>query len=128
MVSHARERPKLTAKGATRPGPNRCGVRPLDPSARGGHTLEDVKAAADVNGSQLYHYLPGKDDLVRAVVGYQVNTAAYHQRQADFGSAEGLRAWREMLIKTVRTPKAGEVAPSGRSAGNSRKAIPKPEH
>jgi AcrR family transcriptional regulator len=34
-----------------------------------GITLEDVKAAADVSGSQLYHYLPDKDDLVRAVVG-----------------------------------------------------------
>ena len=35
-----------------------------------GTTLEDVKAAADVSGSQLYHYLPDKDDLVQAVVDY----------------------------------------------------------
>jgi TetR/AcrR family transcriptional regulator, transcriptional repressor for nem operon len=62
-----------------------------------GTTLEDVKAA-DISGSQLCRYLPDKDDLVQAVVGYQMNNAAYHQRQADFGSAEGLPAWREMLI------------------------------
>ena len=69
MVSHARERPKLTAKG------ERARTRIVAASAhlihqRGvaGSTLEDVKAA-DVSGSQLYHYLPDKDDLVRAVVG-----------------------------------------------------------
>jgi hypothetical protein len=33
-----------------------------------------------------------------------------------------------MLMKSVRPPRRGEVAPSGRSSGNSRKAIPKPEH
>ena len=70
MVSHARERPKLTAKG------ERARTRIVAASARlirqrgvAGTTLEDVKAAADVSGSQLYHYLPDKDDLVRAVVG-----------------------------------------------------------
>ena len=69
MVSHARERPKLTAKG------ERARARIVAASARlihqrgvAGTTLEDVKAAADVSGSQLYHYLPDKDDLVRAVV------------------------------------------------------------
>jgi Bacterial regulatory proteins, tetR family len=92
-----------------------------------GTTLEDVKAA-DISGSQLCRYLPDKDDLVQAVVGYQADTAANNQRQADFGSVEGLGARRDMLIKTVRTPRRGEAAPSGRSAGSSRKAIPKPAH
>ena len=62
MVSHARERPKLTAKG------ERARTRIVAASARlihqrgvAGTTLEDVKAAADVRGSQLYHYFPDKD-------------------------------------------------------------------
>jgi AcrR family transcriptional regulator len=72
-----------------------------------GATLEDdVKAAADVSGSQLYHYLPGKGDLVRAVVGYQAGTAVSDQRQAGLGGVEGLRAWRDMLVKAVRTAEA----------------------
>jgi AcrR family transcriptional regulator len=95
MVSHARERPKLTAKG------ERARARIVAASAhlihqRGvaGTTLEDVKAAADVSGSQLYHYLPDKDDLVQAVVDYQADTAVNNQRQADFGNIVRLRAWR----------------------------------
>ena len=66
MVSHARERPKLTAKG------ERARARIVAASDRlirqrgvAGTTLEDVKAAADVRGSQLYHYFPDKDDLVQ---------------------------------------------------------------
>jgi TetR/AcrR family transcriptional regulator, transcriptional repressor for nem operon len=56
-------------------------------------TLEDVKAAADVSGSQLYHYFPDKDDLVQAVLDYQADTAV-NNRQADFGKIVRLRAWR----------------------------------
>ena len=33
-----------------------------------GTFLEDVKAAAGVSGSQLYHYFPDKDELVQAVI------------------------------------------------------------
>ena len=36
-----------------------------------GTFLEDVKAAAGVSGSQMYHYFPDKDDLVHAVIDYQ---------------------------------------------------------
>ena len=71
MVSHARERPKLTAKG------ERARARIVAASARlirqrgvAGTTLEDVKAAAHVRGSQPYHYFPDKDDLVQAVLDY----------------------------------------------------------
>ena len=33
-----------------------------------GTTLDDVKAAAGVSGSQMYHYFPDKDELVQAVI------------------------------------------------------------
>jgi TetR/AcrR family transcriptional regulator, transcriptional repressor for nem operon len=56
IVSHAQERPKLTAKG------ERAQARIVAASAHlihqrdvAGTTPEDVKAAADVSGSQLYH-------------------------------------------------------------------------
>jgi AcrR family transcriptional regulator len=89
-----------------------------------GTTLEDVKAAADVSGSQLYHYLPDKDDLVQAVTDYQADTAVNNQRQADFGSIEGLRAWRDMLIKTVRTTKARGGCPLGSLGGQLAESDP----
>ena len=43
-------------------------------------TLDDVKAAAEVSGSQLYHYFPDKDDLVQAVIDHQADTIVDNQR------------------------------------------------
>ncbi len=36
-------------------------------------TLEDIRAAAGVSGSQVYHYFEDKQALVRAVIDYQVD-------------------------------------------------------
>jgi AcrR family transcriptional regulator len=64
-------------------------------------TLEDVKVAAEVSGSQLYHYFPDKSDLVQAVIDFQADTIVNHNRQA-LGSATGVEAWRNMLITGVK--------------------------
>jgi AcrR family transcriptional regulator len=66
----------------------------MDQRGVAGTTLEDVKAAADVSGSQLYHYFLDKDDLVQAVLDYQADTAVNNRRQADSGNIVRLRAWR----------------------------------
>lgn len=66
----------------------------MDQRGVAGTTLEDVKAAADVSGSQLYRYFPDKDDLVQAVLDYQADTVVNNRRQADFGNIVRLRAWR----------------------------------
>ena len=125
MASRARERPKLTAKG------ERARTRIVAASARlihergvAGTTLEDVKAAADVSGSQLYHYFPDKDDLVQAVIDYQADTVVSNQRQADLGSVEGIRAWRDMLIKAVRTTEARGGCPLGSLGGQLAESDP----
>ena len=39
-----------------------------------GTTLEEVRAAAGVSSSQIYHYFAGKEALVRAVVDYRTQT------------------------------------------------------
>ncbi|MFJ9778964.1 TetR/AcrR family transcriptional regulator [Amycolatopsis sp. NPDC101161] len=57
-------------------------------------TLEDVKATANVSGSQLHHYFPDKDDLVQAVSDYEADAAVNSRRQADFGNIGRRRAWR----------------------------------
>ena len=56
-----------------------------------------------------HHYFAGKDELVRAVVGYQAGTVTGNQRQADLGTPEGLRAWRDMLVAQVRAAGQGRL-------------------
>lgn len=70
-----------------------------------GATLEDVKVAADVSGSQLYHYFPDKDDLVQAVITYQAD-AIVTRNKAALGSADGVEAWRKMVITAARRTQA----------------------
>jgi AcrR family transcriptional regulator len=62
-------------------------------------TIEDVRAAADVSSSQLYHYFDDKPALVRAVIDHQVETMVGGQENFDFSTLEGLRAWRDFLIE-----------------------------
>ncbi len=66
-----------------------------------GTTLEDVRAAAAVSSSQLYHYFSDKQDLVRAVVAYQSDAIVGHHEQADLGSLEALRTWRDSVVAHV---------------------------
>src|SRR6201981_3032241 len=104
MVSETSERPRLTAKGA------RTRARIVEEAAaliheRGvaGTTLEDVKAAAEVSGSQMYHYFPDKNELVQAVIDYQAGTIVDRNRHA-LERANGGEAWRDMVITAARAP------------------------
>src|SRR5271154_1048301 len=54
-------------------------------------TIEDVRAAADVSSSQLYHYFEDKTALVWAVVDHQADTMVGGQKMFDFGTLEGFR-------------------------------------
>ncbi len=101
MANDTSDRPKLTPKGA------RTRARIVEEAAaliheRGvaGTTLEDVKAAAEVSGSQMYHYFPDKNDLVQAVIDYQADTIVNNNRRA-LGSAKGVEAWRNMVVTGV---------------------------
>jgi TetR/AcrR family transcriptional repressor of nem operon len=62
-------------------------------------TIEDVRAAADVSSSQLYHYFDDKPALVRAVVDHQADTMVGAQETFDFSTLDGLSAWRDFLIE-----------------------------
>ncbi len=106
MVDETNDRPKLTAKGA------RTRARIVEDAAtliheRGvaGTTLEDVKVAAQVSGSQMYHYFPDKDDLVQAVIEYHAEGIVSRNRQA-LGSADGVEAWRKMVTAAAKRTKA----------------------
>jgi TetR/AcrR family transcriptional regulator, transcriptional repressor for nem operon len=118
MGSEAPGRPRLTRKG------ERTRARIVEAAARliyergvAATTLDDVKSAAEVSGSQMYHYFPDKDDLVQAVISYQAGIITGNQEQADLGTAEGLRAWRDMVIAHAKDSSGRGGCPLGSLAG-----------
>jgi AcrR family transcriptional regulator len=118
MTSDVRDRPRLTAKGErTRSRIIQVAARLIHERGVAGTTLDEVKAAAEVSGSQMYHYFPDKDDLVRAVIGYQAGTVTGNQRQADLGSLDGLRAWRDMAVAQADSSNGQGGCPLGSLGG-----------
>jgi TetR/AcrR family transcriptional regulator, transcriptional repressor for nem operon len=118
MGSRSGTRPRLTAKG------ERTRARIVEAAAgliyeRGvaGTSLDDIRSAAGVSGSQLSHYFAGKDELVQAVIGFQAGTIAGNQRDADLGSPQGLRAWRDLVIAQVENGQGKGGCPLGSLAG-----------
>ncbi len=117
MVNETIDRPRLTPKGA------RTRSRIVEEAAaliheRGvaGTTLEDVKVAADVSGSQMYHYFPDKNALVQAVIDYQADAIVNNQGQL-LRSANGVEAWRKMVIAEAKRTKAKGGCPLGSLGG-----------
>jgi hypothetical protein len=126
MVNEAGGRPRLTPKGrATRARIVEEAAALIHERGVAGTTLDDVKAAAEVSGSQMYHYFPDKNDLVQAVTGYQAGTIVNHQRHA-LGSANGVEAWRNLVITAAERTEAKGAAHSARSAASSPRATPRP--
>ena len=76
-------------------------------------TIEDVRAAADVSSSQLYHYLDDKPALVRAVIAHQADTIVAGQEAFDLSSLDGLRAWRDWVIEHQRELNCSGGCPIG---------------
>jgi TetR/AcrR family transcriptional repressor of nem operon len=124
MVNETSDRPRLTPKGA------RTRARIVEEAAaliheRGvaGTTLEDVKVAAEVSGSQMYHYFPDKDELVQAVIDYQADTIVTHQGRV-LSSANGVEAWRNMVITAAKLTKAKGGCPLGSLGGQLAESDP----
>jgi TetR/AcrR family transcriptional regulator, transcriptional repressor for nem operon len=67
-------------------------------------TLEDVRAAAGVSGSQIYHYFSDKQELLLAVIDHQTEAVlamqAPHFDRLD--TIAGLREWRDALVEYQR--------------------------
>jgi TetR/AcrR family transcriptional repressor of nem operon len=76
-------------------------------------TIEDVRAAADVSSSQLYHYFDDKPALVRAVIEHQADAIVDGQRTFDLSNLDGLRAWRDWVIDHQRKLNCGGGCPIG---------------
>jgi TetR/AcrR family transcriptional repressor of nem operon len=67
-------------------------------------TLEELRSAAGVSGSQIYHYFTDKRELLLAVIDYQTEAIlalqAPHFDRLD--TVAGLRDWRDMLVEYQR--------------------------
>ena len=118
MGNEAGDRPRLTIKGErTRSRIVEAAAQLIHERGVAGTTLDDIRSAAGVSGSQLSHYFAGKDELVQAVIDYQAATIIGNQQQADLGSPEGLRAWRDNVIAQVNSSEGKGGCPLGSLAG-----------
>jgi AcrR family transcriptional regulator len=75
-------------------------------TARGvaGTSTEEVRAAAGVSASQIYHYFTDKRSLTRAVIDYQTDTIVGTQETllARLDDVDALRAWAELIVAFQR--------------------------
>jgi TetR/AcrR family transcriptional regulator, transcriptional repressor for nem operon len=81
-----------------------------------GTTLDDVRAEAGVSSSQIYHYFPDKEALVRAVVDHRAQTVvgeAHEPVLAAIEGIDGLRAWRDMIVSLQRDADCAGGCPLG---------------
>jgi AcrR family transcriptional regulator len=96
---------KLTNKGAlTRGRIVAAAAELMFENGVAGTTMEDVRAAAGVSSSQVYHYFADKGALVRAVIEYQDERIVGGQEPmlARLDSVAGLRAWSDFLVAHQR--------------------------
>jgi AcrR family transcriptional regulator len=118
---------RLTKKGAETRG------RIVDAAAglifeRGvaGTGLEDIKEAAGVSSSQLYHYFADKQALVHAVIAHQSDAvlAAQEPLLGKLDSLDALRAWRDQAVAIEKQLQCRGGCPIGALAGELAEADP----
>src|ERR1700744_1453514 len=103
MSSGSSDRPRLTRKGeATRARIVDAAAELIFQQGVAGTTIEEVRDAAHVSSSQLYHYFDDKPALVRAVIERQADLAIGTQEQFDLSSLDGLREWRDFVVDNNR--------------------------
>ncbi|TDV43113.1 TetR/AcrR family transcriptional regulator [Actinophytocola oryzae] len=96
---------RLTPKGrATRERILEAAIALIARQGVAGTSIEDVRAAADVSGSQLYHYFDSKQALIRAVITRQAESFldSGRPRISALDSFDALRAWADAAIDQQR--------------------------
>ena len=87
-----------------------------------GTSLGDVQKAAGVGVSQVYHYFGDKDSLIRAVVAHRIQ--ALLATLGGLDSMEGLRAWRDFLVDTLRQRNCEGGCPVGSLGRGAGRVLP----
>jgi TetR/AcrR family transcriptional regulator, transcriptional repressor for nem operon len=117
----------FTPKGlATRDRIVEAAARIIHERGVAGTTTEEVRDAAAVSSSQLYHYFKDKMALVRAVIAYQ--TDAVIGAQAEFlghlDSMQALRRWRNLLVRIQRGVRCAGGCPLGTLSSEIAEVVP----
>lgn len=119
---------KLTSKGArTRDRIVAAAAELMVERGVAGTTMEEVRAAAGVSSSQVYHYFADKSALVRAVIEYQDERIVGGQEPmlARLDSVAGLREWRDFLVEHQRQLQCRGGCPIGSLANEVAETDPK---
>lgn len=89
-----------------------------------GTTVDNVRVAAEVSGSQLYHYFTDKDALVRAVIDSQAQRIVDGQQHVLTETPEGLRSWRDAIVAQAHRTSGEGGCPLGSLAGQLAESDP----
>jgi AcrR family transcriptional regulator len=96
----------ITVRGrATRDRIVSCAAQLILERGSAGFRVEDVRECASVSGSQMTHYFPDKDALVRAVIIRQTEVLLdFHQQPAlrNLDTFEDFERWVELTFKYSR--------------------------
>jgi AcrR family transcriptional regulator len=105
VTSTARRRGELTVKGKrTRDAIVAAAADLMFRNGVVNTTVEDIRDAAGVSSSQVYHYFSDKSALIHAVIAYQTDAVLGSQDPlfSQLDSIEGLRRWRDFLVDHQR--------------------------
>jgi AcrR family transcriptional regulator len=119
--------PRLTRKGEqTRERIVGAAARLIFERGVAGTSIEDVKEAAGVSSSQLYHYFADKQALVHAVIAHQSEAviAAQEPLLGKLDSIDALRAWRDQAVAIEKQLQCRGGCPIGTLAGELAEADP----
>ncbi len=108
--------PRLTTKGErTRRSVLAAASELIFDHGVAGTTIEDVQAAARVSASQLYHYFPSKNALIRTVIQFQEDgvVGAQERALARLDTLDGLRAWADEVVEVQRQLRCRGGCPIG---------------
>ncbi|MGC4943607.1 TetR/AcrR family transcriptional regulator [Kribbella sp. DT2] len=84
-------------------------------------TVEDIQGAAAVSPSQLYHYFPGKNALVLAVIEHQTGQVLDAQCQGGLDKLDNFDAlgnWRDLMVNILAASQCVGGCPLGSLASD----------
>src|SRR5882757_3933934 len=112
--------PRLTRKGEqTRERIVSAAANLIFERGVAGTSIEDVKEAAGVSSSQLYHYFGDKQALIHAVIAHQSDAVIASQEPllGKLDSLDALRGWRDQAVTIERQLQCKGGCPIGALAG-----------
>src|ERR1700722_9649118 len=93
----------LTRKGrATRDRIITCAAELILAGGFSRLSIESIRKAASVSGSQMTHYFPGRDTLIRAVIAHQTQVVLDFHRQPALGGLDTFEDFDRWAALTLR--------------------------